>query len=320
MTPSERRKRMTEDERPKSDFKAELAEQLQKFISGSKAEGLELTQPPDVLLPKIGLDAPPEVIKRVQDLLSQHHGTFPKELEERTIPPDRGMPHYINLVPGHTPPKMPPHQLSAPEQAEVRKQLVHLFKHGFLSPSSSPASAGVLLVRKPGGKWRLCIDYRELNKVTVKDPYPLPRIDGIWPKLSKAKYFTKIDLFSGYWQVPISVDDRWKTAFSTEDGQFEWNVMPFGLTNAPATFQRMLNHIFADLLSVKVIIYIDDILIYSVDPDQHLKDVEEVLDRLARYQLMAKGEKSTIFTSRVEYLGYVIDASSPPLRLANLKS
>src|SRR5437763_12703839 len=149
----------------------------------------------------------------------------------------------------------------------------------------------------------MCIDYRALNSQTVKNRYVLPRIDELLDQLFGAKRFSKIDLTSGYWQIAIAAADRYKTAFRTRYGHYEFNVMPFGLTNAPATFQTLMNNIFRDLLDVCVIVYLDDIFVYSKSKEEHEQHLRQVLQRLKDNQLYAKLSKCTFFANSIEYLG-----------------
>ena len=148
---------------------------------------------------------------------------------------------------------------------------------GFIRPSHSPGGAPVLFTQKKDGSLRLCVNFRGLNKITKKDCYPLPRISDLLNSPRRARIFTKIDLRHAYHLVRIREGDEWKTAFRTRYGSFEWSVMPFGLTNSPAAFQRMMNEIFSDLLDLSVLVYLDDILIYSDTLNEHRDHVQEVL-------------------------------------------
>ena len=192
------------------------------------------------------------------------------------------------------------------ELQELRKQLDDLLRDGKISLSTSPYGAPVLFVKKKDSSLRMCIDYRALNSQTVKNRYALPRIDELLDQLFGAKRFSKIDLTSGYWQIAIAAADRYKTAFRTRYGHYEFNVMPFGLTNAPATFQSLMNDIFRDMLDVCVIVYLDDILVFSKNDADHEKHVRQVLQRLRENKLYARPSKCTFFTDTIEYLGHVI--------------
>jgi hypothetical protein len=164
-------------------------------------------------------------------------------------------------------------------------------------PSTSSFASPVLIVKKHDGSMRMCVDYRALNKLTVKDRYPLPHTDELTDRLSRAKYLTKLDLRAGYHQVRIAEDDIKKTAFITRYGLYEYLVMPFGLCNAPSTFMRMMNDILRPLLDVCVIVFIDDILIYSETEDQHHTDVCRVFDLLRQHKLYVKLSKCEFFGS-----------------------
>src|SRR6266513_3408759 len=153
----------------------------------------------------------------------------------------------------------------------------------------------------------MCIDYRALNSQTIQNRYTLPRIDELFDRLHGAKVFSKLDLISGYYQIAIKPKDRYKTTFRTRYGHYEFNVMPFGLTNAPATFQTLMNDIFRDLLDICVIVYLDDILIYSKNKEEHEQQLRQVLQRLKDHQLYAKLSKCTFFSSSIEYLGHIAD-------------
>ena len=221
-------------------------------------------------------------------------------------PPERKVVHEIPMQPDATPQFRGIFRLSQLELQELRKQLSELLRDGKISPSTSPYGAPVLFVKKKDGSLRMCIDYRALNSQTVKNRYALPRIDELLDQLFGARRFTKIDLTSGYWQIAIAAHDKYKTAFRTRYGHYEFNVMPFGLTNAPATFQSLMNDIFRDMLDVCVIVYLDDILVYSKNDKDHELHVRQVLQRLRQHKLYARPSKCTFFTDTIEYLGHVV--------------
>ena len=164
----------------------------------------------------------------------------------------------------------------------------------------------MLFVKKKDGSLQLCIDYRGLNKISKKDRYPLPLISNLLDSPSQAKVYTKIDLRHAYHLVRIVKGDEWKTAFQTCYSSYEWQVMPFSLTNAPAAFQRFVNSVFADMLDVCVVVYLDDILIYSDNMEDHIEHVREVLWRLCQHKLFAKPEKCEFHSDSVEYLRYLL--------------
>jgi len=222
------------------------------------------------------------------------------------MPPTRKVVHEIPLHPESPPQFKGIFRLSPVELQELRKQLDGLLKDGKVSPSTSPYGAPVLFTKKKDGGFRMCIDYRALNSQTVKNRYALPRIDDLLDQLHGAKCFSKIDLTSGYWQIAIAKPDRYKTAFRTRYGHYEFNVMPFGLTNAPATFQSLLNDIFRDMLDICVVVYLDDILVYSKNWTDHEQHLRQVLQRLRDNQLYARPSKCVFFTKTVEYLGHIV--------------
>ena len=221
-------------------------------------------------------------------------------------PPPRKVEHTIPLIGDLPPPFKGIFRLSQAELFELRTQLQQLLRDGKISPSTSPYGAPVLFVKKKGGGLRMCIDYQALNSQTVKNRYAIPRIDELFDRLHGARVFTRLDLTSGYWQIAIAMADRHKTAFRTRYGHYEFNVMPFGLTNAPATFQSLMNDIFRDMLDVCVLVYLDNILIYSKNPGDHEKHVREVLKRLREHKLYAKPSKCAFFKDSLEYLGHVV--------------
>jgi hypothetical protein len=178
---------------------------------------------------------------------------------------------------------------------------------GFIRPSNSPWGAPVLFAPKKDGGLRFCIDYRGLNKQTVKNAYPLPRADDLIDQLQGAKYYSKIDLRSGYWQISIDSADVFKTAFRTRYGHFEWLVLPFGLINAPAAFMDLMHKVFRDLLDRGVVIFLDDILIYSESADEHEQLLWEVFTRLRKHKLFAKESKCELWRTEVTFLGHVIN-------------
>jgi len=244
---------------------------------------------------------PPEV----RNILNEYKDIFPETLPSH-LPPERSIDHAINLVPGAEPPHRPIYRMSFEEMNELKRQLTDLLSKGFIRPSTSPFGAPVLFVHKKEGTLRLCVDYRALNKITIKNRYPLPRIDELMDRLVGASYFTKIDLYSGYHQIRIKPEDIHKTAFRTRYGHYEFLVLPFGLTNAPATFMTLMNDIFRKYLDQFVVIYLDDILIYSKTKEGHIQHIKKVLDILRQHQLFAKISKCEFFKQEVEYLGHLI--------------
>jgi hypothetical protein len=222
------------------------------------------------------------------------------------LPPHRPYDLKIDLEDGATPPLGTIYSLSPIELEALRKFLDENISSGLLRSSSSPHGAPVLFVKKKDGSLRLCVDFRGLNQITKKDRYPLPLIADLLDSPSRAKVYTKIDLRSAYHLVWIAEGDEWKTAFQTRYGSYEWLVMPEGLTNAPAAFQCFVNSIFSNMLDICVIVYLDNILIYSQDLASHKQHIREVLKQLRKHRLYAKPEKCEFHSSSVEYLGYLL--------------
>ena len=214
---------------------------------------------------------------------------FPDEIPG--MPPVRDMDFRIHLVPGTGPISKAPYRMAPAEMKELKVQLEELLEKGYIRPSVSPWGAPVLFVRKKDGTLRLCIDYRELNNVTIKNKYPLPRIEDLFDQLKGVGIFSKIDLRSGYHQLRIAEEDIPKTAFRTRYGHYEFTVMPFGLTNAPASFMDLMNRTFQQYLDGFVVVFIDDILVYSKDREEHEEHLRRVLKILREKRLYAKFSK-----------------------------
>ncbi|KAL4016296.1 hypothetical protein IC575_023944 [Cucumis melo] len=224
-----------------------------------------------------------------EPVVRDYPDVFPEELPG--LPPHREVEFAIELEPGTVPISRAPYRMAPAELKELKVQLQELLDKGFIRPSVSPWGAPVLFVKKKDGSMRLCIDYRELNKVTVKNRYPLPRIDDLFDQLQGATVFSKIDLRSGYHQLRIKDEDVPKTAFRSRYGHYEFIVMSFGLTNAPAVFMDLMNRVFREFLDTFVILFIDDILIYSKTEAEHEEHLRMVLQTLRDNKLYAKFSK-----------------------------
>ena len=196
--------------------------------------------------------------------------TGPLDLGSTTV-----IQHDIETT-SEQPIRQAPRRLPMHQRKEVRDHIHKLLEEGLISPSNSPWAAPIVVVRKPDGSIRLCVDYRQLNSKTVKDAYPIPRIEEAIDNMSKAKYFTTLDLAAGYWQVGLTNAARAKSAFVTPTGLYEWNVMPFGLCNAPSTFQRLMNVVLADLIPTACTAYVEDTITFADSCASHLGGLRQV--------------------------------------------
>ncbi|CUA73094.1 Transposon Ty3-G Gag-Pol polyprotein [Rhizoctonia solani] len=228
------------------------------------------------------------------------------EKDTTHLPPHRPYDLEIELIPGAKIKHGPIYSTGPKEDEELRKTLERQLEAGLIHPSKSPMASPIIFVKKKNGKLHLCVDYQYLNSITKKNVYPLPLPGSLIEKLRGAKIFTKFDLKWGYNLVRIKEGDEWKTAFKCKYGLFEYRVMPFGLTNAPACFQHLMNNILRDLLDICVVVYLDDILVFSKDEKEHEKNVCEVLHRLQPNDLYCNPEKSFFHQRRVDYLGFII--------------
>jgi hypothetical protein len=222
------------------------------------------------------------------------------------MPPDQDIEFAIELQPGMTPISKRPCRMPPAELAELEKQLQELLDKGFICPSTSPWGCPALFVKKKDESLRVCIDYRPLNAVTIKNKYPLPCIDVLFDQLVRAKVFSKIDLRSGYHQIKIRASDILKTAFSTRYGLYEYLVMSFGLTNAPAYFMYLMNLVFMSELDKFVVVFIDDILVYSKSEEEHVGHLHVVLQRLREHRLYVKLSKCDFWLKEIKFLGHTI--------------
>ncbi|UPX20316.1 uncharacterized protein EKO05_0010552 [Ascochyta rabiei] len=251
-------------------------------------------------------DAPDiEELKYVPEHLHHKWFAFSKR-QTSVLAPHREYDHSIDIKAGAKVPNLPIYNLSRRELDILREYLEAAQEKGWIRPSKSPAGAPILFVPKPDGTMRLCVDYWGLNKITIKNRYPIPLVSEMMDRLSKAKVFTKLDLRDAYHRLQIKEGDEWKTAFKTRYGHFEYLVMPFGLANALATFQSYIHQALGGLLDRICVVYLDDILIYSQNEEDHDKHVKEVLDRLVEWGMFAKASKCVFSSKSVEFLGFVI--------------
>lgn len=242
---------------------------------------------------------------RLQELLGEFQEVFQ---EPKGLPPVRGCEHEITLVPNAAPVKLAAYRYSHDQKNVIEGLIEEMLETGIITPSSSPFASPVLLVPKKDSTWRFCVDYRDLNGITVKNRFPIPVIEDLFSELAGAKHFSKIDLRAGYHQVRMRAGDEYKTAFRTHQGLYEFRVMPFGLTNAPATFQALMNMVFKPYLRKHVLVFFYDILIYSKTVDSHLEHIKSVLTMMRKHNLYAKMSKCSFMQPQIEYLGHIITA------------
>jgi hypothetical protein len=237
-------------------------------------------------------------------LLQEFEDVFPEEMQSG-LPPIRCIEHQIDFIPRAVIPNRPAYRSNPEESKELQRQVEDLLSKGYVRESMSPCAVPVLLVPKKDGTWRMWVDCRVVNNITVKYRHPIPRLDDMLNKLHGSCIFSKIDLKSGYHQIRMKEGDEWKTAFKTKHGLYEWLVMPFGLTNAPSTFMRLMNHVLRTFIGKFVVVYFDDIIVYSTNLDEHIEHLRCVLDVLRCEKLYANFKKCTFCMEKV-FLGYVV--------------
>ena len=256
---------------------------------------------------KVTAECTPGVRKRLDSLLKEFEDVVPTDPDFKfPFPPERTLDFEIKTIPHEKVPNKAVYKMSPIEQEELRKQLDELIERGFIRPSQSAYGSPVLFVKKKNGQLRMCVDYRAINAITVKWKYPIPDINMLLDQLKDAKFFTKIDLNQAYYQVRVAEDSKKYTAMLTRWGLWEWNCLSFGLSNAPSHFSRLMMDVFKDDVDKFLLIFLDDILIYSKTAEEHLAHIRAVLEKLRKHRLFARQQKCDWMMRMVDFLGHVV--------------
>jgi hypothetical protein len=259
---------------------------------------------PKIVLTSTRVDDLPE---EVHKLLKEFSDIVVDELPH-SFPPIRSVSHHIDLIPGVSLPNKKAYILTPQENEEVKRHIQDLMDKGLVRESLSPCVVPTVLSPKKDRGWRMCTNSREINTITIKYRFPFPRMDDLMDSLSGEIFFSKIYLKSGYHQIRMREGDKWKTTFKSNEGLYEWLVMPFGLTNTPSTFMRLMNEVLKDFIRKFVIVYLDDILIFSKIEAEHMKHLAIVMKRLQQEKLLINMKKSLFMKTKLIYLGFVISA------------
>jgi len=251
------------------------------------------------LEPPSATTSPSTYPPKIHSLLNKFASLFQSP---QALPPSHPTDHHIHLAPNSEPVNVCPYRYPHYQKAEIESQVSSMLQKGIIRPSTSPFSSPVLLVRKHDGTWRFCVDYRALNALTIKDHFPIPTIDELLDELGGASRFSKLDLLQGYHQILMSKEDISKTDFRTHHGHFEFTVMPFGLCNTPSSFQATMNTIFCPFLHQFIIVFFDDILIYSATLEDHVFHLEQAFQVLLQEQFVLKLAKCIFAQPQVKYL------------------
>jgi hypothetical protein len=244
------------------------------------------------------------------NLLQEFKDIFPTEIP-LGLPPLRGIEHQIDLISGATLPNYAAYRTNLEETKKIQRQVQTLLDYGYIRESLNPYTVLVILVPKKNSTWRMCVDCRAINNITIQYHFPIPRLNNILDELSGSIIFTKIDLRSGYHHIKMKLDDKWKTTCKTKFGLYEWLVMPFGLTNTPSTFMKLMNVVLRSFIGKFMVVYFDNILIYSKSLNEHIKHLCAVFGTLQEANPFANLEKCTFCTDRVAFLSYVSYVVTP---------
>jgi hypothetical protein len=269
------------------------------------ATSQEITVPEHLkaLFERSAIELPAAETARLATVLQEYEDIFMKP--EEPLPGTNMTSHHIETG-NAAPVRQAPCRIPIHQKPIVEEELQKMLKDGIVEPAEGPWASPIVLVKKKDGSTRFCIDYRKLNDLTRKDAYPIPRIDDTLDMLSGAKYFSTLDLASGYWQVPVAEEDKEKTAFSTHIGLFQFNRMPFGLCNAPSTFERLMEQVLKGLQWQVCLLYLDDIIIFSHNLNDHFQRLTTVFQRIREANLRMKSKKCHLFQLEVDYLGHVV--------------